>query len=97
MIECEINTDRGWRDQFSCGLHCVWFRADDRPELCPVGEAMAVALEEAARVADAAHDRHEATARMLDRGIRVYAEERALACAQVADDIRGLMPPKDTK
>jgi hypothetical protein len=55
VSECDLTKDRTWIDQWSCGLHGVWFRDGGEPELCPVGEAwlksgQALALSEPKRL-----------------------------------------------
>lgn len=35
--ECEVSADRGWSEQWSCGVHGVTFRGKKRPNLCPAG------------------------------------------------------------
>jgi len=49
-VECDINKDKTWKDQYYCGLHCVWFRDDGEPQLCPVGEAQSVCVNEYSRL-----------------------------------------------
>lgn len=46
--ECDISRDRTWSGQYYCGLHGVWWRCDDEPDLCPAGEAWRDASHQAA-------------------------------------------------